>query len=739
MQYTTQAYREEMQLPFRGHSSVYAYIGLINNEAQRSAKITSSFSGDESQLYSDSSSSYAGITSTEDDGSVTFTFGDYYELNIAGLTMTFNTVPSSITVTNGDKTNIYGVDNAKFSFDDGYENCHYIKITPNSGKLSLKSILFGIGLQFTDKQIIATNRENIVNHISNELPKKSFVLTIDNRLHMFNKDNPYGYANFLQEKQEVTYEYGREMSDGSIYKIKGGKVLLSKWSSDDYNAKFTCVGYLDYMDGEFYKGRYYKDGISAYNLAVQVFEDAGLTNYRLDECLKKVAIFNPLPRCTHREALQMIANASRCVLYEDRDGNVCLMNANRPSFIGDVTFVGATDYSIPSAIFDDNSMYNYADAEHQYVKADGTLLFLPEEDSFRQVGFVSSEIANSNGQFTNNPHIDVTFLAEFRLRQLILNFAVVTPTSITVTCKHAGQVVNTQTITNIEIATIYTYNGIIDALSITFNSATPNQRIHLNNIQLNGVLDYKLTYRELKESPVAVSLEKVSKVNVHVYNYALEKTEEGTSRSSYVNVTTTPNEDGGDTTEITTGSSEYGSGIASIEAVVGDNLITLDSPYYDYKITDGIIKESGAYYLIVTSDKAQTIDIYGKPFSVTDNVYTLNIHEKGVEKKSSNPLICSMTMAKQQAEWLKGYYDDDLEYPLTYRGDPTLDADDLIYLDNRFVHNNEVRIEEESINTSMGMDFTCKLTVRRTSFKTNATTEQAIVGRFNVGEVLTDD
>ena len=127
----------------------------------------------------------------------------------------------------------------------GYTNCHYLKITPDSGKLSLKSILFGIGLQFSNTQIMSTQRSNVVDHISNELPVKKFDFAIDNRLHMFNKDNPYGYADYIQEKQEITYEYGRDMSDGSIYKIKGGKLLLKSWSSDDYQAKFSCTGYFD--------------------------------------------------------------------------------------------------------------------------------------------------------------------------------------------------------------------------------------------------------------------------------------------------------------------------------------------------------------------------------------------------------------------------------------------------------------------------------------------------------------
>ena len=64
----------------------------------------------------------------------------------------------------------------------------------------------------------------------------------------------------------------------------------------------------------------------------------------------------------------------------------------------------------------------------------------------------------------------------------------------------------------------------------------PNQRIHLNNIQLNGYIDYELTYHELKHAPVATSLERVSNLNVHIYSYTYEDTTKGTNNGTYVYV-----------------------------------------------------------------------------------------------------------------------------------------------------------------------------------------------------------
>lgn len=760
MYYTTEEYRQEMKEVLRGHTSVNVYMSLVNNDAQSTAHISSNFSGDESMLYdatlidensyieytttvipesqasiegsvttlkyahiTDSttvihtSDSGEGVTSTESDGSMTFTFEEG-GLDIAGLTITFKTKPASVTVTNGTKTVTTTVDNLSFVLDSAFRNSSYIKVTPNSGALSLTAILFGIRLQFSDKQLINTSRHNSISHISNELPCKTFSFTVNNNSHLFNKDNPNGYVDFIQEKQEVIFEYGHDMPDDSVYYIKGGRVLLNSWSSDDTQAKFTCVGRLDYLNGSFYKGQYYENGISAYDLIEFIMADAGETNYKLDNALRNVTIYNPVPVCTHREALQYIANASRCILYEDRDGYINIQNAVKPSFIYDVELIGATEYTIGTTLFENNSASNYADAEYDYADASGDMLFLPESESYVSVGFVSAEISSSNATFQTNPSMDITFKSEYHMTSLTLNFAYLYAVQFKIDLMYGGLLVDTVTVTNNNsMAYTYEYDDTIDEIVITFmKTKDANQRIHLNSLKLDGYLEYELTKRDLKTPAVATSLDLVSKVNVHSYTFAKESTEEGTSHNAYLDIETTPNEDGGDTIDLSLGESEYGSSVASIDADVGENLIILNSAYYNYKVTAGTIIESGAYYLVVSSSIPQRISVFANPYNITDNVFSLDIRDKGTEKDLKNQLVGSQVMARQLATFLKDYYDDDIEYTIIYRGEPALDADDLIYLDSEFVSLNEIRITEETLNTSMGLDFTCSLIARRNRY-----------------------
>lgn len=85
--------------------------------------------------------------------------------------------------------------------------------------------------------------------------------------------------------------------------------------------KFTATDRFDNMTGKYHKGTYHPDGISLYALAEDVLTDAGVDprEYFIDPYLKKVTVQNPIPIVKHTEALQMIANAGRCIMTQDRE------------------------------------------------------------------------------------------------------------------------------------------------------------------------------------------------------------------------------------------------------------------------------------------------------------------------------------------------------------------------------------------------------------------------------------
>jgi hypothetical protein len=137
---------------------------------------------------------------------------------------------------------------------------------------------------------------------------------------------------------------------------------------------------------------------------------------------------------------------------------------------------------------------------------------------------------------------------------------------------------------------------------------------------------------------------------------------------------------------------------------------------YDVRGTLTIV-ESGAYYVTFTSNVASPVVVSGIAFLVNERTYTENLNELGQDKTSKNVLLDNLEDAKDNAEWLGEYFSNDVQYKIQYRGEPALDPDDQIYIENKFVEKNLIRITSTQIDTSTGMSMSCILNGRRLSYE----------------------
>lgn len=871
MEYASDAYKEAMQENVRGKSYVWASLDLVNQYAQDSAYISSNFSGSETNLYNDADPD-AGATSTESDGSMTFTFGEYTTLLLGGVMFTLGNdpLPTSVTITNGTTSKTVTVSSEKVMLENDFSNCSYLKITPNSGNLNIKKIQFGFTIDFDHNLIMDTSRRNVVKHLNDELPMKEFSFTIHNYDRQWNKDNPFGYSRFLQEKQQIRYKYGREIGENDIYEINGGIVYLKEWTSDDYKATFSSVGLLDYLQGDYTKGRFYPDGITLYQLAEFVLQDAGIVKYELDAVLRTFTVTNPLPKDTHKACLQMIAHAGRCVLYEDRNGAVCLKSVDRPEILKTATLHDETSFSDGNDVITNTTVANYGSTEPNYTKADGLHYFYPETETHEEVdqsvnympfpyysssfsnlgfsytvnsdhsitcngtmepgtqttfflidknnpitlspgkyvlccgtnindsvgensvriilrrdrpnsnylliksnetyqnrifeieegdsiwsslpvltdatasnltfyphiykfvevydeptntlpvGFVSEEFAKADGTFDSTPQIDINFASPCVLSEVVLNCAVA-PKDLQIKTYLQGTQKSTQSITdNTEPQITQSINNIrCDKVTITFSKTTAYQRIHVNTVDLGAKIDYEITYHDMTATPVATTIEKISTMDFQLYAYSDPTDINASAGIGGVEVVYSALPSGGQAVDI-----QNSDTIAYIHVKPGLNDIELsgfsiaESAEYSDDIEGGTVTiiESGAYYAKVNASREGDIIIKGK--EMVENIYSypIAVNEIGNPIKVDNPLISTKEHADKLKDWFLEYYDDDIEYRLSYRGDPILDADDTVYLENQFVEDNLIRIQSEEISTSGGMNTSNQIIARRISY-----------------------
>lgn len=185
----------------------------------------------------------------------------------------------------------------------------------------------GMYMLFDKNTLMAFSHSQIVDPVSASLPKSEIQFSIENGGGLYDPLNSDSMSKYLIERQEVIARYGMKLDDGNIEWIKCGTFYLSEWGADcnGMNADFTARDLLEFLNGTYYKGRY--GTASLYSLAENVLLDAdlptnpdGSVKWHIDDSLKNMFTVAPLPVDTYANCLLLIANAARCVFYQDRNG-----------------------------------------------------------------------------------------------------------------------------------------------------------------------------------------------------------------------------------------------------------------------------------------------------------------------------------------------------------------------------------------------------------------------------------
>ena len=244
--------------------------------------------------------------------------------------------------------------------------------------------------------------------------------------------------------------YGYQLPDSDeIEWIIGNNLLCSEWESDDYTATIRCQDIFRNMDSEFYKGIYNRNGISYYDLAVAVLRDAGFTDYYIDPQLKNLYTKNPLPRVQHKEALQIIANACRCVLSQTRLGKIQI----KSSFVPEAQASAETEaeYSNVENIMNTEVKDEYASLATNYAVADGSMFFLPRNGvGVRNTGYVSAEISNEQCEFEKNPKVTIRQEVACMYYGARFTFGQSLPSAFIIRTYNNGELVNTVEVREME-------------------------------------------------------------------------------------------------------------------------------------------------------------------------------------------------------------------------------------------------------------------------------------------------
>lgn len=188
-------------------------------------------------------------------------------------------------------------------------------------------IFMGVETVYRKEDLMGFEHSQTVDLLSAALPKNSITFKLRNEDNRWNPDNPSGNEQYLLEQQEIRLRYGMEV-DGEIEWIKGGTFWLSEWSTpaNGLEASFTARDLIEFMNEEYTgtrTGTLYDIAVAAFTQANLPTQDNGEERWIVSEELKKYSTdFAGDDAYTMAEVLQMVAHASNCVFYQDRDGVV---------------------------------------------------------------------------------------------------------------------------------------------------------------------------------------------------------------------------------------------------------------------------------------------------------------------------------------------------------------------------------------------------------------------------------
>lgn len=729
MQTASKAYKAEMKECYRKQSYMRVSIGVINQEAQANAAVVNPeeytyYSSlkmplqnyQVEELYAVCCQNYTtadgsmyflprkrgdvvlnqGIVTEKILGSVEIRFPIPYE--IKGVTIEFGKAyPVDFVIESDENTvNITGNSSRSFMTDEIFRSTTFLRIVPKKmingqSRLRIHQITMGIGIYFDNRKILSATKREYVNPVTEELPSIDFDLSVENKDRAFDVENEESTVHFLEVGQEISVMYGQELENGSVEWMPGAVVHLREWSADDEQMSFSATDRFEDLDGVYYKGTFRPEGISLYDLALDVLEDAKVDSrtYWIDPYLKKVIVCNPLPAVSYKEALQLIANAGRCVIYQNRSGQIYM----KSSFLPDMTASSdnETYFSHASSVLKRQEKDSYAMGTKDYTDAVPTQFFLPRksenesENVFLQTGYISEQVAAGDGSFSKNPTLEICAEATFKCFGMTLKFSGNPPQEAVFYSYYNEELREEYRVDEFaKITAIRHEFPEFDRIVLEFSKGTPYNRITLDSVIFGDSTDYDLSYGcELTKTPKGTQLAKVKELQVirTLYHESDERKELAR-----------------EIVEIEAADNRYT--FYFNHASYDFSCAVVDAAGVEQKQKSEIIESSNYYVTVEVKGVTGTceISINGREYITVQTKVSRMLHPTGKLEIWENPLISDMMHAADMADWIGDYLKSDREYQeLQYRGEPRIDANDLLFLENKYVPNLLLRVYEHTL------------------------------------------
>lgn len=561
----------------------------------------------------------------------------------------------------------------------------------------LENVLYGLNVQFVNKDIVSTQQKHDVDPLSRRLPTETMQFTILDYEHKYDPDNPAGIYAYVDKNSPIEIQFGYELPDGSVEWLKPDNyVLNAKPSAQNNQATFNGTGLIGSLTGTFYKSKL--GSKSLYNMAEEVLLDAGLTlteqgtnPWEIDDALKNMFTTAALPIDTHMNCLQLIAHAACCRLYTDDDNIIHI----RP--------FGVTVIGIYNGVWADNGHVWFSEwdtidkgntAENTYVTFElnrwtlggDSQIILPDSNA-GQRGYISEAMTGADGSFTNPPVFTKTFDVPHDLPVLAIRFDTVLnefPGAVQVKYYHDDTLLDTQTAAIDSVEVYVSSNLAIECtkIEVTMIGNLPYRRGRVTKVYYRET-DFTLDFTSIGENSQKISkIDELKSVSVARYSYTASNDTstlyEGTTTETELHV-------------------EF-SGLAQDVQI---------------SVSGGTLVSSNIYARaadLVLSSGTKTVTITGKTLTENSVVVSYPVAQSGEIDKEENPLITNDTMCQALANHAKSYLQMRNTYEANYRGNPEMEVGDIIGLQTLYTDEMDalILVDEITFDGSLSGKMTVK-------------------------------
>lgn len=561
----------------------------------------------------------------------------------------------------------------------------------------LENVLYGLNVQFVNKDIVSTQQKHDVDPLSRRLPTETMQFTILDYEHKYDPDNPAGIYAYVDKNSPIEIQFGYELPDGSVEWIKPDNyVLNAKPSAQNNQATFNGTGLIGSLTGTFYKSKL--GSKSLYDMAEEVLLDAGLTlteqgtnPWEIDEALKDMFTTAALPIDTHMNCLQLIAHAACCRLYTD-DDNIIHIRPFGVTVIGIYNGVWADNghvwFSEWDTVDKGNTAENtYATFElNRWTLGGENQIILPDSNA-GQRGYISEAITGADGSFSNPPVFTKTFDVPHDLPVLAIRFDTVLnefPGAVQVKYYHDDTLLDTQTAAIDSVEVYVSSNLAIECtkIEVTMIGNLPYRRGRVTKVYYRET-DFTLDFTSIGENSQKISkIDELKSVSVARYSYTASNDTstlyEGTTTETELHV-------------------EF-SGLAQDVQI---------------SVSGGTLVSSNIYARaadLVLSSGTKTVTITGKTLTENSVVVSYPVAQSGEIDKEENPLITNDTMCQALANHVKSYLQMRNTYEATYRGNPEMEVGDIIGLQTLYTDEMDalILVDEITFDGSLSGKMTVK-------------------------------